>query len=141
MRGLLIRSPHIERILSGEKTWELRSRRTSVRETIGLIRSGSGLVVGTCDLVGCEGPLTRPQLRRNARRHRAPVAAIRDLGYREVFAWVLASAHPLDPPIAYRHPPGAVIWVDLDRSLDRAERRRLAVAIAAVDRASSGSRE
>ena len=134
MRGLLIRSPHIERILAGEKTWELRSRRTSLRGTIGLIRSKSGLVVGTCELVACDGPLSPGQLRRNAQRHRAPIAALRDLGYREVYAWVLANARPLEPPIPYQHPSGAVIWVDLAKALTRANHRRLETALLDADR-------
>jgi hypothetical protein len=57
MRGLLIRSPWIEEILRGRKTWEIRGSNTNIRGRIGLIRSGSGLVVGTCDLVDVEGPL------------------------------------------------------------------------------------
>jgi hypothetical protein len=66
MRGLLIRSPHIEKILRGEKIWEIRGSRTSVRGPIALIRSGSGEVVGTCEIVDCIGPLTDQELRRNA---------------------------------------------------------------------------
>jgi hypothetical protein len=29
------------------------------------------------------------------------------------YAWVLENARPLSAPIAYRHPPGAVTWVNL----------------------------
>ena len=58
MTGLIIRSPWIETILAGEKTWEIRSSNTNVRGPIARIRGGSGRVVGTCDLVDCIGPLT-----------------------------------------------------------------------------------
>ncbi len=51
MRGLIIRSPHIENILAGKKTWEMRSSRINIRERIALIKAGSGCVVGVADIV------------------------------------------------------------------------------------------
>jgi hypothetical protein len=57
-RGLLVKSPHIDRILARRKTWEIRGTRTSVRELIALIRIGSGQIVGTCEIVDVLGPLT-----------------------------------------------------------------------------------
>ena len=58
MRGILIKPPWIEKILSGQKTWEIRGSRTKVRGTIGLIKSKSGMVVGVADLVDCVGPIS-----------------------------------------------------------------------------------
>ena len=58
MRALLIRHPWIDMILGGKKYWEIRGSRTSVRETIALVPSGSGTVIGVCDVVDCVGPLT-----------------------------------------------------------------------------------
>jgi len=45
-RALIIDEPWISKILSGEKTLEMRSRHTKIRGRIGLIRKGSGLIVG-----------------------------------------------------------------------------------------------
>jgi len=60
MKGLLIKSPHIENILSGRKTWEIRgSTIKELNTTIALIKSGSGMVVGKCKIVAVHGPLTR----------------------------------------------------------------------------------
>jgi hypothetical protein len=67
-RALLIRPPAIDEVLAGSKTWEIRTRSTNVRGTIGLIRSGSGTVVGTCELVDVIGPLKYGEFRRNARK-------------------------------------------------------------------------
>jgi hypothetical protein len=58
MNGLVIRSPWVDMILAGEKTSEIRGKKTSIRGTIALIRGGSGLIVGTCELIDVVGPLT-----------------------------------------------------------------------------------
>ena len=64
MKCLIIRSPHIEKILAGRKTWEIRFRGTQVRGKIGLIQSGSCTVLGTAQLVDCIGPLSLEEFRR-----------------------------------------------------------------------------
>ena len=61
--GLIIKKEHLEKILRGEKTWEVRGRATRRRGPIGLIESGSGLVVGACSLIDVEGPLTLADFR------------------------------------------------------------------------------
>ena len=45
-RALIIKKPWIDLILDGEKTWEMRSRKTKITGWIGLIEQGSGLIVG-----------------------------------------------------------------------------------------------
>jgi hypothetical protein len=119
LRALLIRHPHIDNILAGRKTWEMRGSRTLVRETVGLIASGSGKVIGVCDLVDCVGPLTEEQFRKNAKK-----AGIRpseaQLGwYRQTYAWVLKKPLLLKRPVPYEHPSGAIIWVKLDDKVAR----------------------
>jgi hypothetical protein len=111
LHGLLIRKPHLDRILAGEKTWEIRGSATSRRGPIALIQSGSGTVVGTCELVDCVGPLTLEQL--NANSARAGLGQVSRLFYRRTFAWVLRGARRLAEPVPYVHPAGAVIWVRL----------------------------
>jgi ASCH domain len=51
MKALIIRDPWIGLILTGRKTWELRASPTKIRGRIGLIRKGSGWIVGVADLV------------------------------------------------------------------------------------------
>jgi hypothetical protein len=114
MKGLLIRPPWIDRILAGEKTWELRSRRTHLRERIALIEAGAGRVVGTAEVVGCEGPLDAAALVRSRGRHLASPQQVGSLGYTQTFAWVLANVRRLDEPLPYRHPVPATIWVTLN---------------------------
>src|SRR5947209_18338036 len=50
VKALIIREPWIGHILSGAKTWEMRTSKTSLRGRIGLIRKGSGVVVGVADI-------------------------------------------------------------------------------------------
>jgi len=45
IKGLIIDTPHIDNILSGQKTWEMRSTQTKQRGLVALIRKGSGTVV------------------------------------------------------------------------------------------------
>jgi len=109
-RGLLIRSPYIEQILVGRKTWELRGSRTAIRGPIGLIRSGSGQIVGTCEVADVVGPLKLADLKKNARKTGSSAAEITRLRYAQTFAWVLKNAKPLKRPRSYKHPSGAVRW-------------------------------
>jgi ASCH domain len=119
LRALLIRHPHIDKILDGKKTWEMRGSRTTIRGTIGLIASGSGTVIGVCDVVDCIGPLTQNEYRKNARKA-GTTADKAQLGYyRQTYAWVLAKPKYLKRPVPYKHPPGAIIWVTLDPSVER----------------------
>ena len=119
LRALLIRRPWIDMILDGQKTWEIRGARTSVRGRIGLIASRSGAVIGVCDLVDCVGPLSADAFRKNAKKAgMKPTEAT--LGYyRQTYAWVLEKPRILKRPIPYQHPSGAVIWVRLDGKVER----------------------
>jgi len=117
-RGLLIKSPHIERILGGQKDWEMRSTRIQIRERIGLIRSQSGLVVGTAEIIDCIGPLDTSSMLASAHRHRLDAPGIRDGLYDKwCYAWVLSGVRALERPVAYQHPVGAVKFVTFEASV------------------------
>jgi len=120
VRALIIKKAPLDKILAGTKTWEMRGSRTNIRETIGLIESGSGTVVGLCDLMDCRGPLTAAEFRQNARKAGMAPAAATLGGYAKTYAWVLANARRLKTPVPYNHPSGAIIWVALDESTERA---------------------
>lgn len=113
MKGLVIKSPWIEHILSGKRTWEIRGSHTSTRERIALIKSRSGRVWGTCTLADCVGPLTLDDLRANADKHQIPLENLNELPYARTYAWVLKDVQALAEPIPYKHPTGAVVWVKL----------------------------
>lgn len=117
-KGLMVKSPWIDKILAGEKTWEIRGYTTETRGTIALIKSGSGLIYGLCDIVGVAGPLTKKQLMDGSNRHCIPKEHIENLvyevlKYETVYAWVIENPRLFSRPVPYEHPLGAVRWVNL----------------------------
>lgn len=118
-RGLLVRRPWIDMLLSGEKTWEIRGSATSVRGPVGLCASGTGTVLGVANLIDCVGPLDVPAFVQAHARHRVDVAgvsAIEHLPYGiRTHAWVFETPVLFTEPVSYPHPSGAVIWVRFDR--------------------------
>jgi hypothetical protein len=103
----------IDLILQGRKTWEIRGKNTAQRGRIGLIKSKSGCVIGTCRLVDCIGPLSLATLRETTGKHHIPLDTLTELPYEKTYAWVMAEPKLLVPPVPYKHPSGAVIWVRL----------------------------
>ncbi len=117
MKGLVVDEPWIGLILEGQKTWEMRSRHTQRRGPIALIRKGSGLVVGVSQVLGTRGPLSLAELEESFDRHRVPLTEFRSgRAIAWNIAWELAGSTPLPRPVRYRHPLGAVTWVDLDEA-------------------------
>jgi hypothetical protein len=115
-RGLLILKEPLDKILAGTKTWEVRGKATARRGPIALIESKSGQVVGTCEIVDVVGPLSLPELLRNAKRTGFRPS---ELPYATTYAWVVRRARRLKTPVPYQHPSGAVIWVCLGASVVR----------------------
>jgi hypothetical protein len=117
LKGLVIKSPWIEKILLGEKTWEIRGSRTNIRGRIALIKSGSKTLLGSAELVDCiplYGPNNGDLLLNNFDKHRVPLGGVT---YEKPHAWVLDHIISYLKPISYSHPQGAVIWVDLTDQL------------------------
>ncbi|WP_339200358.1 ASCH domain-containing protein [Paenibacillus sp. FSL P2-0322] len=109
MDGLIIKPNWADMVLSGIKPWEIRGSRTHKRGTIGIIKSGSGLVYGTADLVDCV-PMTFYNWYENKDKHHVEYA---DVDYKTPYAWVMQNPVIYPEPIPYKHPQGAVIWVKL----------------------------
>ncbi|MCV2890670.1 ASCH domain-containing protein [Ruegeria aquimaris] len=111
-RGLIIDEPWIGHILEGRKDWEMRSQATSHRGWFGLIRKGSGLVVGLARLVDCGKALSPSEMIASQDHHRIPDSMIRSGAVSKwVVPWKLANIQPLEHPVSYEHKSGAVIWV------------------------------
>ena len=110
MKGLIIRSPWIDKILIGEKIWEIRGTATKIRGRIFLIKSGTGKIFGEVKLVDCF-ELDTKTYSSSSDKHGIPAAS--SLPYKKTYAWVLEAPVRYENPIPYKHPSGAVIWVNI----------------------------
>lgn len=110
-RALIIDSPHIDRILLGQKIWEMRSTPTKIRGRIGLIKKGTGLIVGSADLYDVGNALNEFTALLTAEYHM--VADLNKIK-KWKFPWMLKDVVKFKKPIPYRHPKGAVIWVKIN---------------------------
>jgi len=119
MKGLISKSPHVENILSGKKTWEIRGSNTKIRGEIALIKSGTGTIVGKCEIVDVIGPLDFSDLEANINKHCVSQDQLDCVfgKYKKLYAWVLNKEKMFDTPVKYMHPQGAIIWVNLKNSL------------------------
>lgn len=118
-KALIVDTPYIDLILEGKKTWDLRSSHSSIRGRIALIRKGSGTIVGAIDIVDSIGPLSHQELVANSGKHHLREEDLKDPKMAKWrYAWVLKNGRKLAAPIPYRHPQGAVIWVNLNSELN-----------------------
>jgi hypothetical protein len=109
-RALIVKKEHLDKILDGDKTWEMRSSKTNIRGRIGLIESGSGLIVGEVTLTDCGPALDVLTALMNMPSHQvSDIQLLKKWKY----PWVLKDAKRYEKPIPYKHPQGAVIWVRL----------------------------
>jgi hypothetical protein len=112
MKGLLIKSPWIDKILNGEKTWEIRGSNTNIRGKIALIKSGSGTILGTVEIVdSIRLPFDKYQS--GEKYHCVPTCKRTHELYKNTHAWIMRNPVKFEEPIGYKHPMGAVIWVNL----------------------------
>jgi hypothetical protein len=114
-KGLVIASPWISLILSGQKDWEMRGRGTDHRGWFALIWKGMGEVYGVAKLVDVHPSLNEEEMVAHFDRHRIPEEAIRAgevAGW--TTPWVLSDVIRLPRPVRYKHPSGAVTWVKLE---------------------------
>jgi hypothetical protein len=119
MKGLIIKEPWIDLILDGKKPWEIRGSNTKIRGKICLIKSGSGLIVGECEIVNSK-LVSHESLIQNQDKHCIDIKHWSQIPYRKPHAWVMQNPVRYKEPIPYKHPQGAVIWVNLDEVRERA---------------------
>lgn len=110
MKGLVIKSPYIDLILCGKKKWEIRGSNTNIRGKIALIKSGSGLVYGEVELVDCR-EITLDEYNEHCLELYGKI--YEKLPYKKTYAWSVVNPIIYDHPKKYKHPVGAIIWVNL----------------------------
>ena len=112
MKGLIIKSPYIDDILSGVKKWELRGQNTKIRGTIVLLKSGTKTALGTVDIVDVKELTLAEYNNWNYRKDNGKLP-VDKLPYEKTYAYVLENPRMFDHPKPYIHPVGAVTWVNL----------------------------
>ena len=104
-----------EKILSGEKTLEIRSGSCSAHkgERIGLCYSGTGCIYGFVDLVESIGPLTPQEWWELRHKHCVTKCCrtVKELPYGgRTCGWVVTNPQRLETPIEIVRTRGAMIW-------------------------------
>ena len=108
-KGLIIKKVWLDKIFDEGKVWEMRSTRTNVKGKIALIEAGSGLIVGEAELNGCsDKPIEKDPY--FYKYHKVSDLYLLD---KWKWAWFLSKAQRYEKPIPYKHPKGAIIWVNL----------------------------
>lgn len=113
-QALIVDEPWVSKIMAGEKIWEMRSTPNAKTGWVGLIRKGSGLIVGLMNINGSQGPLTKAQLHSHFDKHKVAPELINNDNYKWFHAWQITEVKRFDTPVRYSHPNGAVIWVNID---------------------------
>lgn len=108
-KGLIIRKEWLGKIFNHGKHWEMRSTQTKARGLIKLIESGSGLVVGECVITGCH-KVSEDLAQKSFECHQVEDITLLK---KWCYAWRLCDIKKYKKPIPYKHPRGAVIWVNL----------------------------
>ena len=115
--ALVVKKRWLNKILDGEKDWEIRSSNTSRRGWIHLAESKAcGKLMGRARLVDCF-ELSKSQFGKSRCHH--CVRYLSEVPYKRMFAWVLNDAERFEKPFMYEHAQGAVIWVRLMRGRPR----------------------
>ena len=112
-RALIVKKHWLDKIFDEGKVWEMRTTKTNVTGKIGLIESGSGLIVGEADLIGCS-EIPVPKHKGLIKYHKVNDLTLLD---KWKYAWFLSNVNKYENPIKYKHPQGAVIWVNLSNQV------------------------
>lgn len=102
-KALIIDSPWIEKILAGDKIWEMRPTRASHRGPFGLIQKGSGQVIGVATLHSVSGPYNNTELAQHRTLHHVLPNFFEQPDYKWRYAWELSDAIALPSPVSYSH--------------------------------------
>jgi hypothetical protein len=109
-KALIIRKEWLDRIFDDGKIWEMRSRVNRYQGWIALIEAGSGLIVGQAFIHASLSPCDEKTLHAGKSFHQVDDFSLLK---KWCYPWQLSMAERYHKPIPYKHPKGAVIWVDV----------------------------
>lgn len=109
--ALIMELTHLQKIISGEHTWELRTTKFKKSGYIGLVEKGSKQICAYAKIAGYHGPLSKGELKAAKSKHGVLAKDYNAKDFKRLNAIELCHVVPLPHPIPYEHKPGAVIWV------------------------------
>ena len=118
-KALIVKPYWVDFLLKGEKTLEIRGSHTQIRGTIGVVKSGTGLIYGTVEVVESVALDDKTYEERRS-EHRVP-APFEDIPYRQVCGWKVQNPILFQTPRPYHHKQGCVIWVNVPDELIKPE--------------------
>jgi predicted transcriptional regulator len=111
MRALIIKEPWASKVVSGEKTIELRTMQTTkVGQEIYIAKAGTKTLIGRVTIEKCVR-LTLEDYMCLQDKHLARDFYIDKFENKKIYGWYLINPVRFDKPIVYEHPRGAQIWV------------------------------
>lgn len=113
IKGLLIKEVWGRKLLSGEKTWEIRNGSAAHRGPTEICYSGTKRRWGKINLVDYF-PLTRKLFEDNLDKHCILPGTFDLSSYATPHVWVFKNPEIYDKPIPFSQPRGVVIWVNID---------------------------
>jgi hypothetical protein len=109
--ALIMEHAHLQKIISGEHTWELRTTKFKKSGYIGLVEKGSKQICAYAKIAGYHGPLSKEELKASKSKHGVLAKDFNAKDFKRPNAIELCNVVELPDPITYEHKPGAVIWV------------------------------
>ncbi|CAJ1408918.1 unnamed protein product [Effrenium voratum] len=123
--ALTVKPRWLSLLLSGEKTWELRSTHCRQRGDVALLASGTSTVWGIVEILDSKSR-SFEELAEAETLHRVPREELREFAKKKAFAWVVGKPRILVRPLRVKRASASVNWVKLDEGTLRELRRRAA---------------
>lgn len=126
--ALVVKPEWAELLISGKKTWELRSCNTLKRGRVALAVSGTQELIGDISIVDSvkvmeQGRSLLPlPLEKFEPFHRVSDLSI--IQYASVYAWIMENPIRYDSPKPFGYNQGAVVWVTLNPDPNGSAKRR-----------------
>lgn len=115
IKALIVKEYWGRLILDNKKTWEIRGSGTRIRGRVGIIFSGTGKIFGSVNICN-SAALTCEDFNSYREKHYI-YEKFNDLPYKKPFIWEMEKGIWFPSPITYKHPQGAVIWINLNQDI------------------------
>ena len=111
-RALILKEPWASKVVSGEKTVELRTMKTNkIGKEIYIAKAGTKTLIGKVTIDKCV-LLSQEEIQALEPYHFGGTY-VDTLKGKKAYGWFLKNALAFENPIPYPHPQGAQIWVVL----------------------------